>query len=130
MEKLKILFVDDEKDLLNIMGMRMRSWGYDVFLAESGREGVEAAQRENPDIIITDYLMPDMDGPDTIKEIRKFNKRVPIIMFTAHPDKETTENVKELGIAALVPKFSVYSEAHESLREAIKIAEREIKKRG
>ena len=58
----KILLVDDEPDILELIGYNLRQEGYDVFTAENGKQGIDMARSVNPDLIILDVMMPEMDG--------------------------------------------------------------------
>lgn len=68
--KNKILLVDDEADILEFLSYNLKKEGYRVFTANNGKEAVTVAKKENPDIIILDVMMPDMDGIETCREIR------------------------------------------------------------
>ena len=124
----KILIVDDEKDLLLVMGTRIKAWGYDLLEASGGKEAIGAVKQKRPDIIILDYKMPEMDGVATLKEIRKINKNIPVIMFTAFPDKRSIEGTEKLGVSAFIPKLSVFSDTLAALKTAIQMAEKRLKK--
>lgn len=78
----KILLVDDEKEILEICRDYLKSSGYEVILAKNGKEGFTEFKREKPDLIVTDVMMPEMDGMDLCRTIRK-ESNVPIIMLTA-----------------------------------------------
>ncbi len=84
-KKLHILIVDDEKTAHQLYKLMLRSEGYRLSHAESGREAVEVFT-ENPDIglILMDIKMPDMNGYEATREIRKHNKEVVIIAQTAY----------------------------------------------
>lgn len=69
--EIKILLVDDEPDILELVGFLLRKEGYIVFTASGGKEGVEIARREQPALIILDVMMPDMDGMETCEKIRQ-----------------------------------------------------------
>ncbi len=69
----KVLVIDDEPLLHRIIKLALRASGYDVTSAGSGREGIEAASRERPDVILLDVLMPDMDGPTVLREIQSLS---------------------------------------------------------
>ena len=68
---IKILLVDDEPDILEIVGYNLSSEGYQVITAENGQEGVEKAKKELPHLIILDLMMPEMDGIEACEIIRK-----------------------------------------------------------
>jgi len=72
MEKkdIKILLVDDEPDILEIVGYNLSSEGYKVITAENGAEGVKKAKKEKPHLIILDVMMPEMDGIEACEQIR------------------------------------------------------------
>ncbi|MCX5702831.1 MAG: response regulator [Candidatus Omnitrophica bacterium] len=122
MNKKKILLVDDEKDLLMVVGLTIESWGYEVMKASSGKEALQVLKDKNPDLVILDYLMPEMDGIATLQEIRKFNTKIPVIMFTAHPEGIPLKGTDNLGISAFVPKAS----AEVILRTSIRMVEQRL----
>ncbi len=131
MEKLKILLVDDEADFLATMSMIIRGWGYGVIEAASGKAAIDILTSEKPDtpnIIILDYMMPEMDGIAALQQIRKVNKKIPVIMFTAHPDQKAMKGADELGVSVFVPKLSVFSDSQAALKEAIRMAETQLNK--
>ena len=67
----KILLVDDEPDIIEFLGYNLTKEGYDVTTTTSGKEALEIANKINPDLIILDVMMPEMDGIETCHEIRK-----------------------------------------------------------
>lgn len=83
--KNKILLVDDEADILEFLSYNLKKEGYRVFTANNGKEAVTVAKKENPDVIILDVMMPDMDGIETCREIRDLPglKDVMIAFLTA-----------------------------------------------
>jgi len=124
--KIKILLVDDELTLLDIIAQRIGSWGYEVTQVSSGKACLEAIAREKPDIIILDYIMPEMDGVDTLKEIRSSNKDIPVIMFTGHPDTRSVKDTEKLGISHYIPKFSANFDVQALLRDALNMIEQKL----
>ncbi len=79
----KILLADDEHDILALVNFYLQRAGYDVILAENGREAVEKARAENPSLAILDRTMPEMNGDEVCRELREFNPGIYIIMLTA-----------------------------------------------
>ncbi|MBL0315426.1 MAG: response regulator transcription factor [Flavobacteriales bacterium] len=71
MNKQKILLVDDERDILELIGFNLEKEGYEVFTAENGRKAIEIAHRVTPDLILLDVMMPEMDGMETCRELRE-----------------------------------------------------------
>ncbi|AWS22843.1 TPA: response regulator transcription factor [Streptococcus pyogenes] len=78
----KILIVDDEKPISDIIKFNLTKEGYDIFTAFDGREAVTIFEEEKPDLIILDLMLPELDGLEVAKEIRK-TSHVPIIMLSA-----------------------------------------------
>lgn len=68
---IKILLVDDEPDILEIVGYNLSNEGYQVITAENGIEGLKKAKKEKPHLIVLDVMMPEMDGIETCEQIRK-----------------------------------------------------------
>lgn len=128
MSKIEVLIVDDEVDYLALMKERIESWGYEVLLSESGKEALGIIKEKKPDIVILDYLMPGMDGTAVLKQIRKSNKDLPVIMFTAHPDMENIKDAQALGVSAFIPKLSSYSsDIQATLRSALDMLRKKVK---
>ena len=101
----KILFVDDEADLLKVTSMRLRKDGYEVFGAVDGPEALEMAHSKMPDLIILDVYLPGMNGDDVAKILKEDEraKTIPIILISA--DVETLEaRSKECGADGFLTK--------------------------
>lgn len=89
----KILIVDDEKNIVDIIAFNLKKEGYTVITAADGEEGVQKAMEENPDLILLDIMMPKMDGLEMCRKIRE-KHNVPIIMVSA----KTQELDKIVGL--------------------------------
>ena len=81
----KILIVDDDVDTLKLIGMTLQRHGYEIAVANSGRQGLARAAAELPDIILLDIMMPDMDGYEVTRRLRAEANlaHIPVIMFSA-----------------------------------------------
>ncbi len=81
----KILLVDDEPDILEFLSYNLKKEGFNVYTANNGKEAIAVAKKENPQVIILDVMMPDMDGIETCREIREIPglKDVMIAFLTA-----------------------------------------------
>lgn len=88
----KILFVEDEKDLLLIVGDILRGEGFEVVTAVDGVDGLEKFNTEEPSLVVADVMMPKLDGFSMAKEIRKLSPSVPLLFLTA---KSTIDDVEE-----------------------------------
>jgi two-component system response regulator len=96
----KVLLVEDDKQNYDMMLRRLERRGYEVELAVDGEEAVEKASSMSPDLILMDIKLPNMDGLDATREIRKMpngDGRVPIIALTAHAFTEDEDKAKKAG---------------------------------
>ena len=93
----KILLVDDEPEILEISRDYLRASAFDVVTASDGMQGLAVARREKPDLIVMDVMMPEIDGLELCKSIRR-ESNVPIIMLTARV--EETDKLIGLEIGA------------------------------
>ena len=87
----KILVVDDELEIRNLLSRFLVEGGYKVILASNGEEAIESAERENPQVILLDILMPGIDGIETCKRLKakEETRFIPVIMATALWDTYT-----------------------------------------
>lgn len=93
----KILIVEDDKDFLSILKIKFTSEGFSVVTAENGEEGLKMAEEEKPDLVLSDVLMPKLDGVEMAKKIKEANKNTLIILLTNIKDTGYSENMKKLG---------------------------------
>lgn len=128
MAELSVLIIDDDADFLGLMETRLNSWGYKVFLAQNEAHGIESVKKDKPDIVILDYKLPDKDGVTVLKEIRKIDPKLPVVMLTAYPQENTQHDAGKLGISAFVPKLSSFQDMHTSLKSVIDMISKQLKK--
>ena len=103
MMALKILVVDDEKPIADILKFNLVKEGYEVVLAHDGDTAIELAESEDPDLILLDIMLPGKDGNEVCREIRK-TKTMPIIMLTAKDSEIDKVLGLELGADDYVTK--------------------------
>ena len=89
--KKKVLIVDDEKAIVDILEYNLKKEDYETLKAYDGRAGLRVAREENPDLILLDVMLPEMDGFQVCGTLRKEGNQVPIIMITAR--EEETDKV-------------------------------------
>ena len=105
-DKKRILIVDDEDDLRNMLKFRLEAMDYDVSEAVNGQEGLDRARSDRPDLIILDLMLPKIDGFKVCRML-KFDekyKHIPIIMFTARAQEKDKQIGKEMGAEAYITK--------------------------
>jgi len=97
--KAKILIVDDEERNLKLLGVILSSYGYAFETAKNGIEALEKAQSYNPDLILLDIMMPEMDGYETCRRLKENpeTQRIPVVMVTALADREAKIKGLEAG---------------------------------
>ena len=74
MNQKKILLIDDELDILEILSYNLEKEGYDIYTATNGNEGIDKAKEIVPDLILLDVMMPEKDGIETCQELRKIKE--------------------------------------------------------
>ncbi len=100
----KILVVDDDPEVRMATRDFLTSKGYEVPVAEGGREALRLLALSPADVVLLDVAMPDMDGMETLKRIISAHPDMPVIMVTANADIEITSKVLQMGAADYVPK--------------------------
>lgn len=103
MSEYKVLVADDDEHVLDILDMYLKKEGYKVVFACTGKEAVAAIGREHPDLVLLDVMMPEMDGFEVCREVRR-ETRVPIIMLTARDEDIDKILGLELGADDYVTK--------------------------
>jgi DNA-binding response OmpR family regulator len=104
--RVKILLVDDESDLLVLVSHYLEVAGYEVSTANNGNDALNKARREQPDLILLDLVMPDLDGLTVCEILRcqASTSRIPVIMLTAMTSELTRLNGLASGAADYLPK--------------------------
>ncbi len=95
--KLKILLIDDEKTICNVLKKFLESKGHKVTASFKAKEGFKHFKKENFDVILSDITMPGMDGVELIREMKEKNKRSKIIAITGHIRKQKMDQAKKAG---------------------------------
>lgn len=106
MDKKKILLVEDEIDLVDMLRLRLEESDYDVLTAHDGEQGFERARTDRPDLIILDLMLPKMDGYKICGLLKKDARyaKTPIIIFSARAQESDIQLGREMGADAYVTK--------------------------
>jgi len=102
-----ILLIDDEEDIREVVALSLESVaGWRVTSAGSGSEGIELARRSRPDAILLDVMMPEQDGPATLRRLRGNGETsgIPVIFLTAKVQAIERERLKEAGAVGFLSK--------------------------
>ena len=102
----KVLVIDDEPQLLELLKSRLESFSYQCFTAENPVAGIEVARRTHPDLILLDLMLPKMSGLGCLRELKRNRSlsNIPVLVLTALGDEEIAREVMDLGAAAYITK--------------------------
>lgn len=100
----KILIVEDDPDLLGLMMRVMEREGYLVYCATNGSDGIFRNTQDNPDLIILDLHMPEMDGIETLRIIRESDDKVLVIVLTGYASPDTIRDAADLNVSEYLSK--------------------------
>ncbi|MFH0799663.1 MAG: response regulator [Pseudomonadota bacterium] len=100
----KILVVDDEQAVCDMLKKFLQRKGHEALIALSGEEALKIVKEEKPDVILLDLIMPNMDGVETLKRIKKIDKRVGVVVITAIRGEDTAKECMRLGAFDYITK--------------------------
>lgn len=100
----RILIVDDSLFQRRIISAPLKNKGYEVIEAVNGKDGLEKAEREKPDLILLDILMPEKNGIEVLKELQGVQSRIPVIMLTSDVQESTRNECLGLGAQEFLNK--------------------------
>jgi len=100
----KILIIDDEQDLLDLFKKLLEQQSYQVFCASNGADGILLNEQKNPDLIILDMHMPEMDGIQTLRNIRKTDENVIVVILTGYACPDTIRDAVDLNVSEYLSK--------------------------
>ncbi|RJP29188.1 MAG: response regulator [Candidatus Omnitrophota bacterium] len=103
--KLKLLIVDDEKEVCEYTASHLKRKGYDALVANAPEEAITVIKEQNPDLMILDMNLPGMSGADLLKIVRQFNTSVKVIMISGYPlDIQKDPQFSGLNISEFMQK--------------------------
>ena len=100
----RILVVDDELEVRLVLREFLSARGYEVTLADSGAQALAVLEEADPQVVLLDVTMPEMDGVETLRQLLEARPALPVIMVTANADIGTTSRLLALGAADYIPK--------------------------
>lgn len=126
--KEKILVVEDDRDIQEIVSEILKAEGYEVVTADNGLEGYQLFKERNPDLIILDVMMPKMDGYQMAKLVRQKNETVPIIMLTALEEEYDEIKGFEVGADDFISKPFSFNILLQRVRAVLRRSKKEKNK--
>jgi len=118
---LKVLVVDDEEDILEVIQDRLEAYGFTVVTAGNGVEALRKLSVERFDGIFLDVKMPEMGGIETLEEIRKRDRKIPIIIITSSSTKDSALEAMAKGANDYVLKPFEWEELKAKIEKVYKI---------
>lgn len=120
-KKKRILLVDDEVDFVEVLRVRLENSNYEVIVAYDGEEGLERAEREEPDLIILDIMLPKISGFDVCRKLKidENFKNIPIIMLSVKFQANDVNFSMAMGADAYVTKPFEHKILIEKIRELL-----------
>jgi DNA-binding NarL/FixJ family response regulator len=124
----RILIIEDEPEMRRNITTLLRYYDYDPIAAKTGREGVEAARREKPDLILCDVMMPEMDGYGVIQALQTDAAlaRIPFIFLTAKGEKEDLRSGMNLGADDYLTKPVANADLVRAIETRLRRAEQQV----
>ena len=117
-EEIKVLLVDDEPHFVKLLAERLAGRGFNVETAGGGSEAIERAKGESYDAIVLDLLMPEMDGLETLKQLKEINPDLQVILLTGHGTIDKGVEAMKLGAMDFVEKPADFQELLEKIKKA------------
>ncbi|HEX6438518.1 MAG TPA: response regulator, partial [Candidatus Binatia bacterium] len=102
----KVLIIEDHADMRELLSWQLELMGFMPILAKHGKEGIEKALAEKPELILMDIMMPGMDGWETCTQIKcdAVTADIPVILLTGANDRDLTQHANAVGASALLQK--------------------------
>jgi len=116
----KVLVIDDEPGIRNLLDTLLSRKGYDVVLADGGRKGLELFRRERPDAVVLDLKMLEMDGVTVLTQLRNADQKLPVIILTGAGTPETERQMSALGVSEFIEKEFSMHRLGDALKRLIK----------
>ncbi|GAB4541912.1 MAG: response regulator [Thermodesulfovibrionia bacterium] len=113
---MKLLVVDDDINIQRLYKEELEEEGYDVIIAGTGKDALEMFEKESPDIVTLDILMPDIDGISLLRKMKEMNSKIPIIMSTAY---DYRDDFAVWASEAYIVKSSDLSELKRTIKKLI-----------
>jgi len=104
LKSMRILYVEDDVDIRQLMGQKLRRVAGEVIVAENGRQGLEFYEKFSPDLVVSDVQMPEMNGLAMARAIKAINRNTPIVLTTAFNEPDYLLQAIEIGIDGYVIK--------------------------
>ncbi|MBA2665373.1 MAG: response regulator [Bradymonadaceae bacterium] len=120
MRKIKILIIDDDKDICEYMHLLLTQSGYEVTTETSPRKALETLREEEYHVVILDIMMPELNGMEVLEEIRRFDSDIAIIIFTGYPSVDTAVMSMKYNVSDYIKKPFDVDEFNKTLENILR----------
>lgn len=105
----KVLIIEDDPLILKIYSTRLTTDGYQVVTAEDGKAGLDVFEAEKPDLVVTDVMMPGVDGFGVLEKIRslEWGKNIPVLMYSNLAQEEEVARAHKMGVTEFIVKANI-----------------------
>lgn len=117
-----VLIVDDNTMDRQLAAGIVKKVGMDTRQAMHGKDALEQIKREPPDLVLTDMLMPEMDGLELVRHIKAEHSAIPVILMTAHGSEEIAVKALKIGAASYVPKQNLARDLNHTIKDILSVA--------
>jgi len=114
---IKLLIIDDEKSMEELVKPFFERQGFNVFYADLGNKGLEIFKKENPDVVLLDLGLPDIDGEEVLVKMKALNKNAKVAILTGFGAEEIKDKVLPLGPDAFFTKPCKFPEILEQIKQ-------------
>ncbi len=128
--KKTVLLIDDDKEFLEEAAEALSSEGYRVVVCIEASEALKKIKTEQPDIVLLDILMPDADGIEILKKIRRRYKELPVFMLTGFADEKRFEAAKKFKASGFINKTNNFIDKLNTINSALMLADKYKRKKG
>lgn len=112
---MRILIVDDERAVANLLADAIQVQGHEATVVDRGDEALAALARQRPDAVFLDVLMPGMSGVEVLRRIRATDPDLPVILITGHAKQDEIEEARRLGVSEIIEKPFILNNLSQAL---------------
>ncbi len=115
-----VLIVDDEDSVREVIKMALEAWGYGVCVAEDGEQALSLIRVKGPNVVLSDVIMPRLDGLTLLRRLKKWDPSIAVILFTAYPSLADAVLAMKEGAADVLTKPIDFNRLRNELEQILK----------
>ena len=122
---MRILIVEDQQYVSSLLADAVRLQGHEVIVAGDGTQGLALLDREHPDAVFLDIVMPEPDGVEVLRRIRQRSQELPVVVITGGASAQQREDLRRLGVTDFVEKPLLLDQIQQTLNNVVKRSPRD-----